>query len=390
MAVPAAQHSDKIYTDIISEFEKKNPDINVELQTIAGNYYQKLLVMIAGNVAPDLMWMGQSFSEFADRRVFLDLTDRITKDPDIKLDDYQQAVLNWYIRDKRMYALPFGIDIGFIAYNKELFRKVGIAYPSDDWTFEEFLVIAKNLTMEAENGKPKRYGFHGKIDLGVFGAQIISHDGKQEIMCNSPEMIKYFRTNMSLYKDWKTTPRPQENMMQGLDRYSYFAQERTAMMVFYTWDLPFMLARFGELDWDIVSNPKVKQKAQWASSQAIAISGNTKHPDEAWKLFKEFQSKEFMIAMSYCSFPPNLRYAEAAVERRIGKPENYRGFLKMITYLSPTPRVPHLQELMAMYFNASEKIWVERATPEEAMTRLEKELKEKITRNTVLKIEGNK
>ncbi len=390
MVVPAAQFSDKIYADTIREFEESNPDIEVEFQTVAGNYYQKLLVMIAGNISPDLMWMGQSFSEFADRGVFLDITDRIKKDPSINLDDYQQTVLSWYIRDAKIYALPFGTDIGFIVYNKDLFRKAGLPFPSDEWTFEEFLEAAKKLASAPGDGTPKSYGYQGKIDLGVFGAQIISHDGKQTILCSSPEMIKYFKTNMSMYKDWKVTPRPQENMMQGLDNYSYFAQGRTAMMQFYTWDLPFMQAKFGDMDWDIVSNPKVKQKAQWASSQAIVMSKYTRHPDEAWKLLKAFQSREFMVAMSYRGIPPNLRYAEDAVKQHTGKPEGYKKLLAMTSYLSPVPRVPHLQELMALYYNASEQIWAERTSPEEAMKKLEKEMRKRISESTVVKTGGDK
>ena len=88
LAVPAGIKTAPIYRKKIRQFEDQYPGIKVKLMEISGGFYQKALVMIAGGVAPDLMWMGQSFSEFADRGVFMDITRRL-KLSDIDLRDYE-------------------------------------------------------------------------------------------------------------------------------------------------------------------------------------------------------------------------------------------------------------------------------------------------------------
>ena len=43
------------YQDLVDDFNRRNPDLLVELQGIPGSYYDKLLVMFAGRTAPDVM-----------------------------------------------------------------------------------------------------------------------------------------------------------------------------------------------------------------------------------------------------------------------------------------------------------------------------------------------
>ncbi|KKR04388.1 MAG: Extracellular solute-binding protein [Candidatus Uhrbacteria bacterium GW2011_GWF2_39_13] len=377
VAVPAGQETTKIYMELIKRFEVKNPDIKVELRDIAGNYYQKLLLMIVGNIGPDLMWMGQSFSEFADRGVFMDISERLKTDKDIDLANYESTVVRWYTQDGHIYGIPYGIDLKFLAYNKKLFRKAGLAYPRDNWTYEDFLENARKLTVVDKSGRISRFGFRGRLDYSLFGAQVISEDGKK-ILCNTPNMINYFKINLELQQKWRVTPRPEDEQQQGLDRYSYFSQERVAMMYFCTWDLFFIKTRFKDIDWDIVMNPKISKKTQWASSQGIVIAKNTKYPDAAWKLAKIFLSRDFQLAMSFECLPSDYRYAQEAVSLHTGKPENYPILLKMMKLLSPIPRVPHLQELFAGFNNVSSRVWNGLDTPETAMTKLEQSLNRKL------------
>ena len=84
LAIPAAAGTVPIFQNVVDRFQRTHPDITVQLYPVLGdNYYQKLLVMMASGNSPDLMWMGQSFGEFAQRGAFLDITDRVKHDADI-------------------------------------------------------------------------------------------------------------------------------------------------------------------------------------------------------------------------------------------------------------------------------------------------------------------
>ena len=47
----------QILKSLISDFEKENPDIKVEFMHIPQNYFQKLHLMFASNLAPDVIFI---------------------------------------------------------------------------------------------------------------------------------------------------------------------------------------------------------------------------------------------------------------------------------------------------------------------------------------------
>ena len=63
-----------------------------------------------------------------------DLTDWIARD--LKADEYYGLDFN-KDADGRYWGVPQGIQVGVLFYNKELFDKAGVAYPSDEWTWED-------------------------------------------------------------------------------------------------------------------------------------------------------------------------------------------------------------------------------------------------------------
>ena len=369
LSVPADQKTRSMYRRVVTQFETRHPHVSVQILEIPADYYSKVLVMIAGRNAPDLMWMGQSFAEFAARGVFMDMSARL--EAEVNLDEYLPQALEWYRIDGRQYGVPFGIDMSFVAYNKKLFDEAVVPYPTDDWTLADFLEKARRLTRDRDgDGRIDQYGYRGSIDHSCFGAAIISSDGTRPL-CNSPEMIECHQLNLDLAEKWKVSPLPDDPDAQGLDSVAYFRQGRAAMMKMHTWNLPFLRDRCRELDWDIVNNPKARQRGHWASSQAILISADTAHPDEAWLLCREFFGDDVQRTMAARGLPSNLRVAREAIAQNTGKPQNTEAFLKATDSLYPTPRIANLSEIMSLYYSASGSISAHRATPAEAMAKAE-------------------
>ena len=92
------------YQDLVDEFNRRNPDLLVELQGIPGSYYDKLLVMFAGRTAPDVMWMGKGMAQFASRNAFLDVEDEFRIPP----GHYYESVLDCYRFNGRLMGFPLG------------------------------------------------------------------------------------------------------------------------------------------------------------------------------------------------------------------------------------------------------------------------------------------
>ncbi|HCJ4852885.1 TPA: extracellular solute-binding protein, partial [Listeria innocua] len=74
----------KALDKMVKEFEKQNPDIKVNVQTIAFNdYFTKLQTQIAGGDAPDAFELNyETFMQYAEKGVLADLTSYIEKDKD--------------------------------------------------------------------------------------------------------------------------------------------------------------------------------------------------------------------------------------------------------------------------------------------------------------------
>ena len=379
MATTVLREIEPRYKEAIARFEATHPHIEIEWLTVAGNYYDKVLLMIAGRNAPDLMWMGQGFVEFAERGALLDITDRVAKEVDTS--KYPPLLLKWYRRNDRQYGVPFGIDTQFIIYNKQLFDEAGVPYPQDGWDYADFLDKARKLTKDRDGDRRiDQYGFSGELDFTTFGAEIISADAKQAL-CNNPAMIDYLQTNLDLIHKEKVSLQGKGGGDATLDEStSLFHQQRVAMMLMFTWDLPFIRQRFADMKWDLVTNPKVRQNGHWASSQAIVISSATKHPDEAWEFAKTFFGEEFQRSMSDLLLPTDQALAaRLAAENR--SPNVHAVLMRATPSMRSLPRVPNMTELLQFWYDARDSVRAGRATPKEAMVRAEKQINRAIQKH---------
>jgi ABC-type glycerol-3-phosphate transport system substrate-binding protein len=147
---------------IVAEFERAHPDIDVEMSFAANNLTssQKLFLAIAGGCAPDVTLVdGQQLAEWAARGALTDISDYV-KEAGLTGDDF------WLPRWKestfagRVYALPWGADPNFaMLWNKKMFREAGLDPDRPPRTVEELDEYARKLTKFDEKGKLLRVGF---------------------------------------------------------------------------------------------------------------------------------------------------------------------------------------------------------------------------------------
>jgi multiple sugar transport system substrate-binding protein len=155
-----------VFEAVLEEFEKANPDIKVRFIHIPNDYTTKMNTMIAGGTAPDVIFTSDGdFPRWVKQGAFLDITDRVMASTKLDLDDMWEQGLNRYRYDGKktgtgaFYALPKDIGPTVMYYNKEIFDRLGVPYPSPDkpMTWDEALDMWKKLTVD-ENGD-------GKIDI---------------------------------------------------------------------------------------------------------------------------------------------------------------------------------------------------------------------------------
>jgi multiple sugar transport system substrate-binding protein len=372
LAVNTDAKAKEIFREAIDEFTASHPDISIQLLEIPGDYYQKLLVMIAGRTAPDLMWMGEPFIEFANRDVFLDVTKNVEREVDPR--QFAPEALDWYRLGGRQYGVAYGFDLRFIVYNKHLFDEAGVPYPQDQWTYADFLDKSQRLTRKDDHGRIVQYGFRGSLDMSLFGATVLSSENNCAT-CESSAMLDFLQTNLDLAEKYHVAPHDKQLPNEAFeDPVNVFRQGKTAMMVMATWNLAYLQQQCADIDWDVSTNPIVRRPGHWASSEAILISSETKHPKEAWLLYKTFLGANFQREMAGIIVPSNLRAAARWVDENHYKPAHISALVEATKSMQRSPQVGNLREVMRVFFDSCESVWACRSTPTVAMARAQSQI----------------
>ena len=102
----------QILKELLSDFEKENPDIKVEFLHIPQNYFQKLHLMFASNLAPDVIFIN-NLNIPVYEKYLLDLND-IVKNK----EDYYPQVLDTMTYEDRLLAIPRDVSTLVVFYNK--------------------------------------------------------------------------------------------------------------------------------------------------------------------------------------------------------------------------------------------------------------------------------
>jgi multiple sugar transport system substrate-binding protein len=171
-------------------------DFQIVLQAIPSDYYTKVQTMIAGNTAPDLMWLSQEYvANYADSGALMDITSQVAKlsnMPAANLDDYYPGSLAVAKYAGKLYGLPWIAQPVVLYYNPAMFQAAGINPPDESWTWDTFKAAAKKLTIKDASGNITQYGtsFNGWPPIQMFiweaGGEVIASDLKSSPV-DSPE-----------------------------------------------------------------------------------------------------------------------------------------------------------------------------------------------------------
>jgi len=149
------------------------------------NYWTLLEAGASGGTMPDVFWMHSNTAQmYMENDVLLKLNDYIEKDK-VDMSKYYEGVKNLYTRsDGNVYALPKDHDTIALLYNKAIFDKYGVEYPTDNWTWEDMYEAAKKIT-EGSNGSVYGMAMNTSNNqdgwynlIYSYGGQVVTEDHK--------------------------------------------------------------------------------------------------------------------------------------------------------------------------------------------------------------------
>jgi len=208
------KHVNKVRLAREKEAEEKF-NCNIEWKVIEGN---KLLSSLkSGNDTPDILMLNANSG----------ILDLITENLILPLDDYIDFESGLYSNSVQKSSLWRGKHYGLsgdwvhsgqiITYNKTMIQKAGFTDPyelmkTDQWTWESFLDMLKQLTVPDENNPSNStWGMVDSDFRSVYinfiysngGDYISENNGKFELMLESPNTMEAIRFVTDLYENYK-------------------------------------------------------------------------------------------------------------------------------------------------------------------------------------------
>ena len=140
--------------EIADEWSEQS-GVKVQIDVVNWDNYWTLLEAGASDQSgmPDVFWMHSNVAQmYMENDILLPLDDYIAADDQIDLANYYEGVTELFTRKDNnvVYALPKDHDTIALLYNKAIFDKYGVDYPTDDWTWEDVRDAAKAITEAGE------------------------------------------------------------------------------------------------------------------------------------------------------------------------------------------------------------------------------------------------
>jgi multiple sugar transport system substrate-binding protein len=183
-----ADQPEKLLEQLAVEFHQAHPNVTIKVSAGApttDDLLQKISASFVSGQYPDISYAYGSWTgELASSGRMLDITKQVA-DPALKWDEFPKSGRETATPAGQVIGFPAVIDNLTLLYNKTIFDKAGLAYPTNDWTWEQFRAAAKALNDPAKQIFGTAYPVDGSEDttwrfwpnLWQAGGQILSADG---------------------------------------------------------------------------------------------------------------------------------------------------------------------------------------------------------------------
>jgi multiple sugar transport system substrate-binding protein len=346
--------------ELIREFHRQNPDVEVSLQRIDwGVYYNKLFVAGLGGRSPEVFILHAGMMpRFASAGMMADMDSLLEVQGRDALEDLVPVIrpkLQW---DGRLVAWPLDVHMLGLYCNLDLFRKAGWVdasgnprIPKDRVEFLEVGTALRKLST------PDReiWGF-GIADPNLialtscyqFGGRLMSQDLLHPVL-DSPENILGLDFLRELVGKYHVTPPPESN-----DAWIGFRQGNIGMVMAGIWMLADVKGDRA-FDFDVQPLPQLgNQAASFGSTHLMGLAPGLSDASRraSWRLI-QFLSAHSLEWAKVGQLPARQSLLSSDEFRSLRPQAN---LASEIPHLVFTPGIPSLWEVQDEFYRAGEKV----------------------------------
>lgn len=315
-------------------FAAKFPQLEVQIVPTGDIYGTgkdplKEYIKIIDEQKPDLLFTNTfDYAKLAADGKLYDLSPLVAKDR-FDLDNLLPASVD-FLRIKgqgKLYGLAPSFSSSVLFYNKDLFDKHHVPYPSDRMTWEDLIRLAQRFP--AEGGKEERvYGFHmgymkSPLNLIFYigqaeGLATVDAMGKK-LMVDTDAWKRIYRLVIDGYKtglfQWTYAPDKQRYEKEDVEREDVFSTGRAAMTINNIGQINGLKQRGASFAWDMTGvpsdHPGRSGNPNFYLYPIYSINARAENVSNAWEIVKYFNGAEAAKIESKTSMELPVRKAFA-------------------------------------------------------------------------------
>jgi multiple sugar transport system substrate-binding protein len=255
-------------------------------------YIDKTLTMLSSGTAPDVLNVWAQYKpSWADKGLLLDLSGRIHSSTDAAPDLYLKPMVDAMQYKGKFWGTAQDFNGQLLFLNTDLFKAKGLDLPKDDWSYDDWRQLAKQLT------DPTKHVFGGTNDANEAGWQQfciiynyakhywVDDQAKKALLSDQPTIDSLTLFQQAAYND-QSLPTPTNPMQPKTD----FTTGNTAMVLGwgnYPYSIYQVTSKPGAtpFNWTWHTLPKGPQGQQhFTQGHLWSIAQSNTHPDDAWVL----------------------------------------------------------------------------------------------------------
>jgi multiple sugar transport system substrate-binding protein len=330
---------------LAQRFNQSQKDYEVKVEFVPqAQARQKLISGIASGNPPDCCqvwdnWVG----EFEGMQAVEDLTAKV-KDWKHYADVTPIAWQTVTVKNK-ILSFPWVVTNDAVYYRTDRLKEYGLTAPKDDWTFDEFLTLAKGFAKPEKN----QYGFgmRGQGTWAVLyatefmyanGGQVLK-DGK--VVINSKESAEALDWYLDLFRKHKVCP-PSVPTDGWRGIVEGFGRGVTSTYIHNSGSSEEQKGFVGEKNFATVPLPlgPAKKRTSFYFSETLTAFKGAKNREGAWRFMSFLMDDE--PKFQYCKTLGLLPARKSLADRpEFAKDPAYQGFIKSFPFSIVSPYLAH-------------------------------------------------
>jgi len=298
---PAEQETSQLALDVYNNSQDK---VYVKaLQIARDEYNEKLQTMATAGEMPDCGMVAEDTAIAWARDGLLSDVDIFAGQTDLPIDYLA------FKNEGKTVGYSSANEVLALWYNKAMFDAAGLPYPpatlDKAWTWDEFVAVAKQLTIDANGKHPGEDGFN-KDNIVQYGAYVNQYTWQLEVWALSNGGSFYSADGKSIVFDDAAIEgiqkvfdlhlvdnvAPLNDGTQDNGFSSSLGAGNVAMCTEGQWATGFRGAGFDGIDYGVAVLPYMKEKVTIATGGPLGVFATTKYPAEAADFLRWYSSEE--------------------------------------------------------------------------------------------------